>query len=407
MTNPTWTLAARALRRAKLRAALMGLGIALGVLAVVLTVATGEGTRAAVRRSFQAMIGSLDVLLVLPGGPAQRGMATMQSAVTTLTPRDADALAAVPNAAAVGAEQSQADTPIQAGGKEGTTFLFGASPNWQAIRGDSVAAGRFYTDEDDRAAARVLVLGADVARDYFGGSAAAVGQSVRVNGIEFQVVGVLAPNGAGPGGVSIDNLVYAPLRTTSRRVFNRDYLSTVSVQLRDPSRWAETQAAVERVLRARHGTAAGVPPDFRGSAPEAMLARVANVDTTVRRALVWVGVLAMAIGGVVIANLMSAAVAGRRREIAVRRAVGATRAHIRRQFWTEALLIAFGAAVVGDAVGLALVRLGGQLMRLPMTGSWRVSLGALAASVAIGAVAGVLPARRAAALHPAVALRDA
>src|SRR5438105_5019797 len=102
MTNLSWSLAARSLRRAKLRSILMGLGIGVGVFAIMLTVATGEGTRRSIQRSFRSMIGSLDVLLVLPGGPAQRGMATMQSAVTTLLPGDAQALTSIPNASAVG-----------------------------------------------------------------------------------------------------------------------------------------------------------------------------------------------------------------------------------------------------------------------------------------------------------------
>jgi macrolide transport system ATP-binding/permease protein len=228
-----------------------------------------------------------------------------------------------------------------------------------------------------------------------------------VNGIAFQVIGVLAPNGAGPGGVSIDNLVYIPVRTSSRRVFNRDYLSTISLKLRDASRWAETQRAVERLLRERHAIVGTALSDFRVSSPEAMIARVANVDTTLRRSLLWVGVLGMLIGGAVIANLMFAAVLGRRREIAIRRAVGATRAHIGRQFWTEALLVAGMAAVIGELAALLLIGLGAQMMRVPMVPSWALSLGALGASMVIGAAAGLLPARRAAALHPAAALRDA
>ena len=406
MGKATWNLATRSLRRAKLRSTLMGVGVCLGVVAIMLTVATGDGTRRAIQRSFKAMIGSLDVLLVLPGGPAQRGMATMQSAVTTLTPADVDALRAVPNVGDVGAEQSQPNALLQAAGKEGVTFLFGASPNWRAIRSDSVAAGRFYGEDDDRAMSRVIVLGADVARDFFGGPREAMEQSVRVSGIEFQVIGVLAPNGAGPGGISMDNLVYIPLRTSSRRVFNRDYLSTVSVKLRAANRWAETQAAVERVLSERHGVAAEALPDFRVSSPQAMIARVANVDTTLRRSFLWVGVLAMFIGGVVIANLMFAAATTRQREIAIRRAVGANRRQIRSQFWTEALLIATIAAIAGDVIGLVLISAAGSMMRIPMAASWFVALVAVAASMIIGAAAGWLPARRAAALQPTLALRD-
>lgn len=405
MTRGSWSLALRTIRRAKLRSTLMGLGIALGVLAIVLTVATGEGARRAVQRSFKAMVGSLDVLFVQPGGRAQRGMATMESAVATLVPEDADALRSIPNVADVGMQQSAQNTPIEANGKSGTTFLFGTSPNWRAIRGDSVAAGRYFGADDDQALARVIVLGADVARDFFGG-AAAVGQTMRVNGVEFEIIGVLAPNGAGPGGASMDNLAYIPIGTASRRVFNRNYLSLMSVKLRDATRATATQQAVERVLRERHAIAPTALPDFRVSSPAAMIARVANVDTTLRKALLWVGVLALVIGGAMIANLMFAAISSRRHEIAIRRAVGATRSDILRQFWFEAVLVALVAAVMGEVIGLAAIALGARMMGFSLAPSWSVSAAAIAGSIAIGLVAGFLPARRAATLHPSAALRD-
>jgi putative ABC transport system permease protein len=137
-----------------------------------------------------------------------------------------------------------------------------------------------------------------------------------------------------------------------------------------------------------------------------MIARVANVDTTLRKALLWVGVLALVIGGAMIANLMFAATSSRRREIAIRRAVGATRADILRQIWFEAVLVALVAAIVGEVIGLAAIALGARMMGFSLAPSWPVAGAAIAASVAIGMVAGFLPARRAAALHPSVALRE-
>jgi ABC-type antimicrobial peptide transport system permease subunit len=204
----------------------------------------------------------------------------------------------------------------------------------------------------------------------------------------------------------MDNLAYIPIGTSSRRLFNRNYLSLMSVKLRDAAQSATTQQAVERVLRERHSIAATALPDFRVSSPGAMIARVANVDTTLRKALLWVGVLALVIGGAMIANLMFAATSSRRREIAIRRAVGATRADILRQIWFEAVLVALVAAIVGEVIGLAAIALGARMMGFSLAPSWPVAGAAIAASVAIGMVAGFLPARRAAALHPSVALRE-
>ena len=406
MTKSIWSLAGRTVARNKARTALMSIGLIVGVVSITLTQATGEGARRAVRQSFKAMIGALDVLFVQPGGAAQRGMANLESSITTLTAADAEAIAqSVPNVKAVGVQQSALSAPIEVAGKSGTTALFGSSPNWVALRGDSVAEGAFYTEDDDRAMARVAVIGADVARDYFP-TGSAVGQSLRVSGVDFKVVGVLAPNGAGPGGVSIDNLVYIPFETGRRRVFNRDNLTLMSVKLVDPNKWAETQGAVHALVRQRHGRSGDQLDDFRVSSPEAMMARVASVDTTLRKALLWVGVLALVIGGVVVANLMFAATVSRRTEIATRRAVGATRSDVLRQFWAEAVLVSATAAAVGAAIAVVLTQLGAGMMRMQLAVSWPVTGGTIATTVAIGALAGYFPARKAAALAPSEALRD-
>lgn len=406
MRTSVWSLAGRTVARNKTRTALMSIGLIVGVVSITLTQATGEGARRAVRQSFKAMVGALDVLFVQPGGAAQRGMANLESSIMTLTAGDAEAIAqTVPNVKAVGVQQSALSAPIEVAGKSGTTALFGSSSNWVALRGDSVAAGAFYTEDDNRAMARVAVIGADVARDYYP-SGSAVGQPLRVSGVDFKVVGVLAPNGAGPGGASIDNLVYIPFETGRRRVFNRDNLTLMSVKLVDPNKWAETQGAVHALVRQRHGRSGDQLDDFRVSSPEAMMARVASVDTTLRKALLWVGVLALVIGGVVVANLMFAATVARRAEIATRRAVGATRSDVLRQFWAEAVLVSATAAAVGAAIAVVLTQLGAGMMRMQLAVSWPVTAGTIATTVAIGALSGYFPARKAAALAPGEALRD-
>ncbi len=405
MSASVWALAGRNLRRHLARSVLMGIGLMAGVVCITLTEATGEGARRAVAQSFKAMIGALDVLFVQPGGSAQRGMTT--PAANTLTAEDAAAIRqAVPNVQAVGAQQSDLGAATEVGAKGGTTVLFGSTANWANIRGDSLASGAFFSNEDDTALARVAVLGSDVAHDYFPGSSP-LGQRIWLGGVEFEVVGVLAPNGAGPGGISMDNLVYIPLETARRRVFNRDNLDLISVKLASPGAWSETQTAVHGLVRQRHGLAGEQLDDFRVSSPRAMIARVANVDTTLRKALLWVGALALLIGGAVIANLMFAATASRRFEIATRRAVGATRADILRQFWAEAVIVAFAAATLGTVLAVAAVQVGARAMGMPLAVSWPVTAGVVVATVVVGAMAGYIPARRAARLAPSEALRTA
>lgn len=403
--GPAYRVAARTLRRSKWRSIAMGLTLTVGVLAITLTVATGEGARRGVEKSFRSMLGAFDVLLIQPGGPAMRGMARPGSSVATLTPDDVRAITSqVPNVRDASMAQTGFSAVVDVAGKNGTTSLFGVTPNWFSLRGDSFTAGAPFTSDDNNSMARLAVVGADVARTYYGG-ANAVGQRLRVSGIDFQIVGVLAPNGAGPGGASLDNVVDVPMETTRRRVFNRDNIELATLKLARPAAWAATQAAVTTLLRERHGINPPVLDDFQVTSPEALIARYAKVDSTLRRAFFWVGFLALAIGGVVVANLMFTAASTRRQEIGTRRAVGATRGDILAQFWVEAMLIASVAGVTGALLGVALTQGGAMMMHIPLAVSWPVTLGAMAITFGVGIVAGYFPARRAASESPASALR--
>lgn len=407
MAQSALTLAARTLRRNIGRSVVMGLGLVIGVASISLTVATGEGARRAIEKGFKTMVGALDVLFIQPGGAAQRGMASLETSITTLTLDDANAIGAnVPNVRTVAAEQNDMKAAVEGNGKNGVTALFGATPNWAAVRGDSVVEGAFFSDDLNREMARVAVVGADVRRDYLA-SGPAVGQHIRVRGIEFEVIGVLGPHGAGPGGASMDNLIYVPIETSRRRVFNKDAVMIISAKLDDPTRWAETQAAATALLRERHGKHGSDLDDFHVNSPQSLMNTVATVDSTLRRAFLWVGVLALVIGGVVIANLMFAATVSRGREIATRRAVGASRADVLRQFWAESVLVSTVAGVAGALLALALIEGGAGFMRMPLAISWPVIVGAVLATIVIGAIAGYVPARRAAMVPPAIALRDA
>ena len=390
----------RAVSRSRVRTLLSGAGLVIGVLAITITVATGEGARRAVRGSFKAMFGSIDVLFVQPGGPAQRGMSTAADAVTTLTPDDAAAIASQVNGVReVGMAQDAPNIVAEANGQNTTTSLWGVTANWRSLHGDSVASGSYFQDTD----ARVAVIGSDVARVL----RASNGQRIRLSGIEFDIIGVLAPNGAGPGGISLDNIVYLPLGTASRRVFNKTSLNLVDVALVQPEVWQKVQVDVEKLVRARHALAPGQIDDFRVIAPRAMIARMESVDSGLAKTLWWVGGLGLGLGGVIVAVLAVTAALQRRHEIATCRACGATRRDILLQFWAESVCTATVAAVIGVLLGVGVTALGATMMRGKLAVDWPVTLGAALATVCVGVLAGYVPARRAASVDPAIVLREA
>ena len=410
MAHSTWQLAARTLRRHPGRTTLMGLGLVIGSACLTVTVATGEGARRAVEAQFRAMIGELDVLLVMQGGPASRGTSHLESSVSTLVVEDAEAIrASVPNVRDVGSEQIVLGTLVEGNSWNGAAGLIGATPNWPAVRGDSLAAGSFFTEQDAGSMARVAVIGSDLASEFFP-EGNAVGQSLKVRGVDFDVIGVLRPRGSesNPSSahmINMDKVVYVPLSTAQRRVLNRDWLNVIRVKLADNTRWEETQEAVEALLRERHAIAGVDTDDFRVMSPAAMIAGFRVVQKPMRRAVLWIGVLSLLIGGVVVANLMFAATVSRSQEIGTRRAVGATRVHVLSQFWAEAVLVAIGAALAGAAAAGVFTTVGSRAMGMPLVFAWPLTLAAIAATIGIGALAGYFPARRAATLPPGVALR--
>lgn len=412
MTRSTWSLALRTLRRYPARTALMGLGLAIGAASITITLATAQGARQKVEERLQVMIGELDVLLVVQGGPADRGTSHLESSVTTLVREDAVAIgSSVPNVRSVVAEQIELGAVIEANGKNSTTSITAATPNWLAVRGDALVEGAMYTEADESALERVAVIGSDLAREFFpeGG---AVGQRIRLRGVEFTVVGVLAERGGATNSLSamffnVDYVVYVPLATAQRRLLNRDHLNMIRVKLDRNAGWAETQAAVESLLRERHAIVSNDLDDFRVISPEAMIARSAGVTTPLRRAVLWIGALSLLIGGVVIANLMFAATASRSREIGTQRAVGASRSDVLRQFWAEAILVAAGAALTGTLIAGAWAVLGTRFFGKAMVLEWPVITATVLTAIGIGVLAGYFPARRAATVPPAAALRHA
>jgi putative ABC transport system permease protein len=212
--------------------------------------------------------------------------------------------------------------------------------------------------------------------------------------------------GAGPGGSSLDGVIFIPVTTASRRLFNRDYLTTITAQLEDPDRPGPAIEAIKMVLRERHGI---VPPgedDFTIQSSRANVERIAEVSSTLGTILTGVAIIAMIIGGTVIMSLMLIAVSERQQEIGVRRAVGATRSDIMLQFLIEAATVSVIGGIVGIAFGVGGAMLTALQQELPPVLIWNTIGLAVVVSVVIGLVFGLQPAWKAANIDPIDALRS-
>ena len=399
-------LALRTLSRNRLRTGFMMMGIIIGISSLTALSAIGERTKQDTMHRFKRMLGTFDTVIVRPGAGRTRGMPSLTTVPPTLHFEDAEAIATeVPGVLRVAEVQNAFDVDVKYRDRSGTPAIFGVSSNWTDLRDDEVVEGRSISDEDVRGLARVAVIGADVRTTLFANEDP-VGKTLRVGDVPFQVTGLLASRGAGPGGVSLDNVLLVPVTTASRRLFNRDFLTMLIAQVKNPDQNDRVVAQVTALLRERHRIVPPAADDFTITNPRAVMARVNEVGSTLSNVLTGVGALAMLIGGVVIMSLMLISVAERRKEIGVRRSAGASRQDIMIQFLLEATTISARGGVIGVAIGAGGISLASWVQQLPPTLVWRAIGGAVLVSVAVGLVFGVHPAWKASNVDPIAALRS-
>jgi putative ABC transport system permease protein len=399
-------LALRSMARNKLRTFFMMLGITIGIASLTTLASVGESTRQETMRRFKRMLGTFDTVIVRPGAGVTRGMPSLTSVEPSLTFDDARAIAAqVPSAQRVAEVQNAFDLDVKYRERNTSPSVFGVSFQWTALRGDTVAQGGDIEEEDVRSLARVAVIGEDVRANLFPDEDA-IGKTIRIADVPFQVKGVLASRGAGPGGASLDNVLLIPVTTASKRLFNRDYLTMLIVQLRDPDKSDAAIGEINSLLRERHGIVPPAADDFTVTSPKATMAQITEVGTTLNKVLVGVAIVATLIGGAVIMSLMLIAVSERRKEIGVRRAVGATRQQILQQFLVESAVVSLVGGLLGVLIGAGGTAAATALQDLPPTLLWSAIGGSVLLSVVVGLVFGLQPAWRAAAVDPVEALRS-
>lgn len=399
-------LAQRTLIRNPLRSILMMLGVTIGIASLTAMASVGEATRQETMRRFKNMVGTYNVINIQPGASRTRGMPSLTTVEPSLKFEDARAIAAEADGVAQVAEvQNAFDLDVKYRDNTTASAIYGISANWLEMRSYFINSGDVISENDVQSLARVAVIGPDIQAALFPDQDP-LGKQIRIGNVPFQIKGVLESRGAGPGGGSLDSIVFIPVTTASKRLFNRDYLTTITAQLTDPSDPEPVIEEITAILRERHGI---VPPgenDFTITSPRASAEQVAEVSSTLTTVLTGVAVIAMIIGGTVIMSLMLIAVSERRREIGVRRAVGATRTDIMVQFLVEAAIVSLIGGLVGVMLGIGGGFIAALQQNLPPVLMWNAITNAVALSIGVGLVFGLQPAWKAANIDPIEALRS-
>jgi putative ABC transport system permease protein len=380
-------------------------GVTIGICSLTILDSVGENTKRETMKRFKNMIGTFDTIIIRPGAGKTRGMVSLTNVPPTLSFEDAQAITEeIPDVKQVALLQNAFDIDVKYKDKNASPAIFGVSANWLDLRGDELASGNFVTAEDIQSLTRVAILGPDVVPALFP-DGDPIGKTIRIGDVPFQVKGVLQARGAGPGGGSLDDLILIPVTTSSKRLFNRDFLTMLIAQLRDSEKSVAAMAEITALLRQRHHIAASALDDFTLTSPQAAMAQVTQMGSTLSTILKGIATIAMVIGGAVIMSLMLISVSERRKEIGLRRSVGASRRDIMVQFILEASLISSFGGLIGIVLGLGGTNLVAKIQHLPPIFALQALEWAAGLSVGVGLVFGIYPAWRATQVDPVKALR--
>ena len=398
--------ALRGLNRNRLRTFFMMVGIMVGI--TVFTVVASAGMGARERIMDRVRVFGLENMMVWAGGPTdQTRIGGMGSTVTaTLKLEDAEAIRnEVRGVWEVAPFSRGGQADVRWRDRSFESPVFGVTPEWADVWDWYIDRGSFITYEDNELMARTAAIGPTVVRELFGDEDP-LGQVIQVGGVPFEITGIMLEKGTSAGGGDMDNRVFVPLTTYMRRVANVNYLSAIRVQVEGVRDMEPAAADIAALLRERHNLGPGIPDDFRVTTPTEITAMVEEMQGTFDLFLILVAGIALVVGGVVVANIMLLSVSERRREIGLRRAVGAKARHIQGQFLLESVAVTFLGGIAGLLLGVAGNLLLERITDTPALLTWHVMVAAILFSTVVGLAAGLHPARKAAAMAPVDALRS-
>ena len=389
----------------RLRTFLTMLGMVIGVGAVVLMMAIGEGAQQSIKRSIDSMGSNLFV--ILSGSSSASGSRSGSGNSSALNINDANAVGDLEDIAAI-APISTGNAQIIFSGNNWNTSIIGTSPTYFSIRGWNVDSGELFSDADIRSANRVALIGKTVAENLFGDDIDPIGKTIRIKKSPFMILGVLESKGQSFDGRDQDDTIIVPITTAQRKLFGNQIPGSVRMimaQAKSEKYMGVAEDAINDLIRQRHNIRENAESDFSVRNLTAMAKTASETAKTMSMLLGAIASISLLVGGIGIMNIMLVSVTERTREIGIRMAIGAREKDILLQFLLEACVISIVGCVIGVGLGL-----GGAMLVKKMVGaeiliSMQSIVLAFSVAASVGVFFGYYPASKAAKLHPIEALR--
>jgi len=395
----------RALARNKMRSFLTALGIIIGVGAVISMVSIGEGAKKGVEDRFASM--GTNLLFVSPGSRSRGGVHTGSGGWNTLKPEDSTAIAQQCDAVLYTSPSSSSRAQVVYGNKNWNTSIQGTGARYPEVRNWEIDQGTYFDENQEKAAAKVAVLGSEVKKSLFEDEDA-IGKVIRVKSIPFRVIGVLKSKGESGGWFNRDDMIAVPYTTVMKRLTGAEFISSIDIQAVSASQTKEAQQQIEELLRIRHKIAPGAEDDFQVRNMAEIAEGAADATKIMTILLGSIASISLLVGGIGIMNIMLVSVTERVREIGIRMAVGARQKDILLQFLTEAVVLSVMGGLIGVLFGVGLSKLlkyVSVFSQFKSVVSPNAIILAFLFSASVGIFFGFYPARKAARLDPIEALR--
>jgi putative ABC transport system permease protein len=397
-------VAIKAILNNKFRSFLSMLGIIIGVAAVIVMMAIGQGSKHSIRENISAM--GTNIIMIRPG--ADRGMGGVRqdpSSMQTLKVEDYEAVKKEAKYISYISPEVTASGQAINGNNNTSTTLYGESPEYLDIKQWEVTSGSAFTDEDIKKSVKVCIIGKTVVDELFGENVDPVGKMIRFKSIPFRVIGVLKSKGYSSFGMDQDNLIITPYTAVMKRVSAQTYLSSINCSALTEEMTDDAISELTQILRQQHKLKDEAEDDFTIRSQQEMMETMSSTMDTVTLILVVAAAFSLLVAGIGIMNIMLVSVTERTKEIGLRMSVGARGMDISNQFLIESIIIAVTGGVLGIALGMLLSTSANLLFSLPTSvPMWAIVVSFIVCTL-IGIGFGYFPARKAASMDPIEAIR--